>query len=61
MRKFEIQKRLNQEQYILDGIRPSSKNYQAQRQKVIDLKTEIEFLKIQEQNQAKNNADKKDN
>jgi hypothetical protein len=50
MKKMDLQKRLEQEEYILGGIRPSAKNYQAQRQKVKDIKTEIEFLEIQDRN-----------
>ena len=55
MKKIELQRRIDQEEYLLGGIRPSAKNYQAQFQKVKDLKTELEFLEIQEQNRLKNN------
>ena len=47
MKKMDLQRRLDQEEYILGGIRPSSKKYQAQYQKVKDIKTEIESLKEQ--------------
>lgn len=53
MKKIALQRRLDQEEYLLGGIRPSSKNYQAQFQKVKDLKMELEFLEIQEQNRQK--------
>ncbi len=53
MKKIELQRRLDQEEYILGGIRPSAKNYQAQFQKVKDIKLELEFLEIQEQKQQK--------
>lgn len=59
MKKLELQRRLNQEEYILAGIRPSSKNYQTQRQKVKDIKSQIEFLEIEEQNQAKKDSNGK--
>lgn len=54
MKRLELQRRLEQEEYILGGIRPSSNKYQPQYQKVKDIRTEIEFLEIQERNkQAK--------
>jgi hypothetical protein len=53
MKKMDLQRRLDQEEYILGGIRPSSKKYQPQYQKVKDLKTKIEFLEIQEKSQQK--------
>ena len=48
MKRIELQRRLDQEEYILGGIKPSSKKYQVQFQKVKDIKTELEFLAIQE-------------
>lgn len=49
IKKLELQLRLEREEYILGGVRPSSRNYQAQRQKVSDIKTQIDFLEIREQ------------
>lgn len=57
IKKIELEKRLDREEYILDGIRPSAKNYQAQFQKVRDLRSELEFLEIQEQNCSKGHND----
>ena len=57
MKKLDLQRRLEQEEYLLGGIRPSAKNYQAQRQKVNDIKTEIEFLEIQERNKQIKDTD----
>ena len=59
MKKIELQRRLDQEEYLLGGIRPSAKTYQAQFQKVKDIKAEIEFLEIQERNQQINDSKNK--
>jgi hypothetical protein len=59
MQKMELLRRLDQEQYILNSIRPSSKKYQPQYQKVKDIKTEIEFFEIQEENLRIKNANSK--
>jgi hypothetical protein len=59
IKKLELQRRLEQEEYILAGIRPSSGNYQVQRQKVNDIKTQIEFLEKQEQNLPRKEPDNK--
>ena len=59
IKKLELQRRLEREEYILGGIRPTSKNYQAQRQKVSDIKTQIEFLEIREQDLQRKESDNK--
>ncbi|WP_348621201.1 hypothetical protein [Pedobacter lusitanus] len=51
MKKIDLQRRLDPEEHILGGIRPSAKICQAQFQKVKDIKAEIEFLEIQERNE----------
>lgn len=61
IKKIELQRRLNQEEYILGGIRPSAKTYQAQFQKVKDIKAEIEFLEIQDRQRETNYAYRDDN
>lgn len=58
MKKIDLLKRLEQEEYILGGIRPSARTYQAQFQKVKDIKEQIEFLELQEKSiQIKDSKD----
>jgi len=56
---MDLQRRIDQEQYILNGIRPGSKKHQAQYQKVKDIKTKIEFFEIQEKNRQINDTNSK--
>ncbi|WP_316777855.1 hypothetical protein [Pedobacter antarcticus] len=60
MKKIDLQRRLDQEEYILGGIRPNAKTYQAQFQKVKDIKSEIEFLEIQERSKKIQDSDNSD-
>ena len=60
MKKIDLQRRLDQEEYILGGIRPSAKIYQEQYQKVKDIKSEIEFLEIQERSKKIQDSDNSD-
>ncbi len=45
---FNIKRKLEREENLLGGIRPSSKGYQKQFQLVKDLKLQLEFLDIQD-------------
>jgi hypothetical protein len=55
---ISLQRRLEQEEYILGGIRPSSPKYQPQFQKVKDIRAQIESLEIQENSRRIKDAKK---
>jgi hypothetical protein len=46
--KIKLSKRLEQEQNLLNGMRPTSKQYQKQYLLVKNLKNDLEFLVFQE-------------
>jgi len=55
MKRIDLTKRLAQEEYILGGIKPSSKQYQKQFDLVKDLKVQLEFLDIEENSNPETN------
>ena len=56
--QFNLKRKLEREEYILGGIKPSSKGYQKQFQLVKDLKLQLEFLDLQD-NPNKHNPEHK--
>lgn len=46
--QYNLKRRLEREESLLGGIRPTSKNYQKQFHLVKDLKLHLEFLELQD-------------
>lgn len=55
--QFNLKRRLEREEYLLGGIKPSSKGYQKQFQLVKDLKIELEFLDLKEKAKKQDSDD----